>query len=112
MTVTITKPVQESKNKPVFRRYVNQFADGYQQRSKAGINNYIPQWDVKFPAQCSPEECEELWTDLISAFAVDHVLWKSPADLVPEKYLAENLEKIHVGRCGLFEINCTFIRVF
>jgi phage-related protein len=89
----------------VYRVKAVSFEDGYQQRSRSGINVIRRNWDTTF-TDLSTTQKDTLLGILNTATGVDALDWQAPGDASTRKWLAKNT-KVKYYDGVLWEISCT-----
>jgi phage-related protein len=71
------------------RILLNQFGDGYAQRTRDGINNIVSEWNLTFTSK-SISQAEAIIAFFEATYGVDYIDWTPPQDTVAVKVIASD----------------------
>jgi phage-related protein len=88
-----------------YRRSSVAFGDGYEQRSKTGINVRKDSWEITFTDLTTTTK-NSLESILNTAASVDALDWIAPDQSVTRKWIASNVSVMYYDNV-MWEISCT-----
>jgi len=92
------------------RILLNQFGDGYAQRTVDGINNLKNEWQLTFTSR-SISEANAILAAIEATNGVDYLTWTPPQELIEVKVVASNWSSQYESAISR-TVNVTFTQVF